>query len=104
MGYSLSVPMDPHMLVESYSSLADEMGMMVEVDSDDGVSNEKAAAEAGPTTEGDDGAVWCKDCEMWLNGPTQMDEHKIGKKHKKKVRRIKAAEPSSSCYKADGLV
>ena len=26
---------------------------------------------------------WCDTCEMWLNGPTQMEDHKIGKKHKK---------------------
>ena len=28
-------------------------------------------------------AVYCEDCEMWLNGPTQWEDHKIGKKHKK---------------------
>ena len=32
-----------------------------------------------------DGAVYCEDCEMWLNGPTQWEDHKIGKKHKKNV-------------------
>jgi hypothetical protein len=31
--------------------------------------------------------VWCVNCEMWLNGPTQMKEHSIGKKHKESVRR-----------------
>jgi hypothetical protein len=31
--------------------------------------------------------VWCKDCEMWLNGPTQYKEHEIGDKHKKNRRR-----------------
>ena len=29
-------------------------------------------------------AVYCEDCEMWLNGPTQREDHKIGKKHKHK--------------------
>ena len=31
-----------------------------------------------------EGAVYCPDCEMWLNGPTQWEDHKIGKKHQKK--------------------
>jgi hypothetical protein len=37
-------------------------------------------------------AEWCKDCEMWLNGAVQMQEHKIGKKHKKHVRNGKIAQ------------
>ena len=28
-------------------------------------------------------AVWCEVCEMWLTGPTQWEDHKIGKKHKR---------------------
>ena len=28
-------------------------------------------------------AIYCKDCQMWLNGPLQWEDHKIGKKHKK---------------------
>ena len=35
----------------------------------------------------ENGAVYCEYCEMWLNGPTQWEDHKIGKKHKKNVRR-----------------
>ena len=27
--------------------------------------------------------TWCKSCEMWLNGLTQVDDHHIGKKHRK---------------------
>ena len=34
----------------------------------------------------DDGAVYCQDCEMWLNGPVQWEDHKWGKKHKKNLR------------------
>ena len=95
----LDLPSDGR--VEDFPSIA---CMTVEVDSDDGASNEMEAAEAGPTTEGDDGSVWCKDCEKWLNGSTQMNQHKIGKEHKKNVRRIKKAEPSSSCNKVDWTV
>ena len=40
--------------------------------------------------EVDDGAVWCPACEMWLNGPAQWDDHQIGKKHGKNVRRAEA--------------
>ena len=25
--------------------------------------------------------VWCPDCETWLNGPSQWEDHKIGEKH-----------------------
>ncbi len=32
---------------------------------------------------GNSDAVWCPDCEMWLNGPTQYEDHKIGRKHLK---------------------
>ena len=31
-------------------------------------------------------AIYCEDCEMWLYGPTQWDDHKLGRKHRKNVR------------------
>jgi hypothetical protein len=31
--------------------------------------------------DSNDGSVWCKCCEMWLNGPVQLADHKFGKKH-----------------------
>ena len=31
-------------------------------------------------------AVYCPDCDMWLNGPTQWTDHEIGKKHVKKCK------------------
>ena len=39
------------------------------------------------TTAGSSNGIWCMFCEMWLNGPGQMEDHMIGKKHKKKVRK-----------------
>ena len=39
------------------------------------------------TTNFEDGAIYCPDCEMWLNGPTPWEDHKIGKKHAKSRRR-----------------
>ena len=39
----------------------------------------------------DDGAVWCTACQMWLNGPTQWEHHKIGSKHRKHANREAAA-------------
>ena len=30
-------------------------------------------------------AEYCEACEMWLNGPSQMEDHKVGKKHKKNL-------------------
>ena len=35
------------------------------------------------TSKSDEGAVYCQDCKRWLNGPTQWEEHKIGKRHRK---------------------
>ena len=32
-------------------------------------------------------ALYCEECGMWTNGPTQWEEHRIGKKHKKNTRR-----------------
>ena len=40
-------------------------------------------------SEKDGGSEYCPFCEMWLNGPTQMEDHKNGKKHKKNVRKPK---------------
>jgi hypothetical protein len=85
-----SLPTSPWL--EDFLSIA----RMAEDDSDVGVANKKAVEELCHTTESDDGAVWCKDCEMWFNGLTQMEEHKLGNKHKKNGRRAKTAEPSSS--------
>ena len=31
-------------------------------------------------------AVYCDTCEMWLNGITQWEDHKIGKKHRKNLK------------------
>ena len=33
----------------------------------------------------EDDAVYCVLCDIWLNGPTQWDDHKLGKKHRKNV-------------------
>ena len=32
-------------------------------------------------------AIYCKTCDMWLNGITQWKDHKIGRKHRKNLRR-----------------
>ncbi len=30
--------------------------------------------------------MWCGACQMYLNGPTQWEDHQIGKKHRKNMR------------------
>ena len=35
-----------------------------------------------------EGSVYCADCQMWLNGPTQFKDHKLGIKHRKKQGRL----------------
>ena len=37
-------------------------------------------------TKADDNK-YCAVCQMWLNGPTQLEDHHIGKKHKKNTKR-----------------
>ena len=44
----------------------------------------------------EEAAKFCKYCEMWLNGPTQFEDHKIGKKHKKNVRKARAIKTAST--------
>ena len=30
---------------------------------------------------------WCKECVMWLNGSTQVEDHRIGKKHRQNTKK-----------------
>ena len=39
--------------------------------------------------------IWCEDCEMELNGPTQWEDHKNGKKHIKNVKKRKGTSSSA---------
>ena len=41
------------------------------------------------------GAEYCEHCEKWLNGPKQMEDHKLGKRHKKKLARGRPAQASA---------
>ena len=34
-------------------------------------------------------AIFCRYCELWLNGPSQWKDHEIGKQHRIKVRRLR---------------
>ena len=51
--------------------------------------------------ETEDGAVYCKYCDMWLNGPSQWEDHKFGKKHRKAARSfmlVNAIFSARSCF------
>jgi dsRNA-specific ribonuclease len=52
----------------------------------EGGDDARAVAQGG-SGSGGDGAVWCPDCEMWLNGPTQWEDHKKEKNIKKNTSR-----------------
>ena len=56
-------------------------------DDDDDVKDELALAPTSADPEHNGDAVYCRDCEMWLNGPTQWEDHKVGKKHKRNFKR-----------------
>ena len=43
----------------------------------------------------DDGVVYCSCCVMFLNGPVQWEDHRIGKKHKKRLKRFLGLAASS---------
>ena len=51
---------------------------------------------AAKTEENQFHGIYCNCCDMWLNGPTQWEDHKVGKKHKKNSRRPPYAETSST--------
>ena len=56
------------------------------------------------TAESRTGAIYCGCCGMWLNGPAQYEDHKIGKMHKKYIqygRRAAGAETSSTACTAE---
>ena len=46
-------------------------------------------------------AVYCEVCEFWLNGPTEWEDHQIGKQHKKNTE--KQAAPVNNNSKSGGL-
>ncbi|CAE8742591.1 unnamed protein product, partial [Polarella glacialis] len=57
---------------------------------EDGDGSKKAQARVAALAKEQpecEGAIYCRHCEMWLNGPTQWADHEIGKKHRKAVRR-----------------
>ena len=56
--------------------------------------------QAASKESNDAGAVYCEDCEMWLNGPTQWEDHKIGKKHKKNLKKV-AVNKGGTDHKMD---
>ena len=49
------------------------------------------SGSGGHAPDAPPGAIHCEDCDMWLNGPIQWEDHKIGKKHTNNVIRGKAA-------------
>eukprot|EP00974_Lingulodinium_polyedra_P024406 2362578-Lingulodinium_polyedra.AAC.1 len=44
----------------------------------------RARATSAETT------IWCAHCNMWLNGPEQIDDHIKGKKHNNNTTRERA--------------
>lgn len=79
---------------EEGSSSEDADRVSSEATNDEDLDDAKKNAEKG--------AIYCKHCQMWLNGPTQWADHEIGKKHRKAVHRqqgtqvFKDKEPEDS--------
>ena len=54
------------------------------------------AEEPEPEATKSGAAKYCEDCEVWLSGPTQWEDHKIGKQHRHNVKKGNKATPNSS--------
>ena len=63
----------------------------VEEEEHDDAAGANVAANLGGDEDDKKQDIYCDVCDMWLNGPTQFDDHTIGKKHKKNFR--KQSEP-----------
>ena len=69
-------------------------GLVIHSAKDDELSTNDGETSSGVTTDHDEPlpgeraqqAVYCLDCELWLNGPVQFLDHRVGKKHKKRVK------------------
>jgi hypothetical protein len=48
---------------------------------------QRAAGQADITEF--NGAIYCKDCEIWLNGDAQWQDHRTGGKHRKAVQKTR---------------
>ena len=46
--------------------------------------------------------AFCPTCQKWLNGPTQWEDHRIGKKHLKNTRRAGRAQAETVAPAAAG--
>ena len=64
------------------------------VDEGEDIDEERAVDLAAPpgNEETENRAVFCEQCTMWLNGPTQWEDHRIGKKHKKNCKKGSSAK------------
>ena len=70
----------------------------------DGYANEIDDTIAQPckvdedTNNADDhgASVYCKECQTWLNGSRQYEDHKTGKKHQKNMQKARRGNASSS--------
>ena len=60
--------------------------------------------KAEHTRANDGQAIYCYDCQKWLNGPTQYDDHKFGKKHKKNLRKKSQIQPQRGSSSNDNDV
>ena len=52
-------------------------------------------AEDEESISGRNAAVFCRQCRMWLNGPTQWWDHVIGKKHQRSVHSVPRTTPAT---------
>ena len=67
-----------------------QFGMHVFTLADDDEEEEQLdEPEEGQQDNNNGPANYCEFCEQWLNGPTQWEDHIIGKKHKKNRKKKK---------------
>ena len=89
-----SVP-DPTAIVSGATNNDDDDR---QAEDEEGEADEEGSEEGDVDAEEDTHAiaVYCKECQTWLNGPRQWEDHKIGKKHRKNVQKARRGAAASS--------
>ena len=72
-------------------------------ESSEGVSEEIEFVAEDHLEQPNEGAKYCNDCKMWLNGPQQFEDHVIGKKHKNNVKKLEAMSKAVVKPKAEAM-
>ena len=63
---------------------------------EDDVNELCKVATSSNSSDNPGGAIYCPTCDMWLNSSTQLEDHRIGKKHTKNINRSNAGQKAKA--------